>query len=66
MFMALDAEVHEPIKEHHMLVAFTSLAMIALAIHTKRIHADAMEEMLSESREKGGPRARQLQRREAS
>jgi hypothetical protein len=32
-----------------MLTALTSLAMIALAIHTKRIYADAMQAMLSET-----------------
>ena len=38
-----------------MLTAFTSLAMIALAIHTKRIYANAMEAMLSETRNPRGP-----------
>lgn len=31
-----------------MLTGLTSLAMVFLAIHTKRIYANAMKEMLSE------------------
>ena len=31
-----------------MLVSLTSLALALLAIHTKRIYTDAMDEMLSE------------------
>ena len=34
-----------------MLTALTSLALIGLALHTKYIHASAMEEMLRESGE---------------
>jgi len=50
MVMSWTPEVHEhePPKEPDMLTALTSLAMIALAIHTKRIYANAMEAMLSE------------------
>jgi hypothetical protein len=34
-----------------MLIALTSLALIAIAIHTKYIYARAMEDMLAESRQ---------------
>jgi hypothetical protein len=37
-----------------MLIALTSLAMIALAIHTKRIQADAMEAMLADRAARAG------------
>jgi hypothetical protein len=52
-----------------MLTALTSLAMIALAIHTKRIHAHAMEAMRSEARTQAGPESvagGDRQRRDAS
>jgi hypothetical protein len=56
----LDIEVHDRTKEPDMLTAFTSLAMLALAIHTKRIYANAMEAMLGETRDRPG-----VQRRDA-
>ncbi len=49
-----------------MLVALTSLALVGLAIHTKRIYMNAMKEMLSEQQALPRPRGRVEARRDPS